>query len=54
MLHAALLRADLYEEVEADRSAIRRRSPSWCSRRVATGIGALDNSGAAGRPLAHG
>jgi hypothetical protein len=48
MLHAALLRADLYEEVEADRSANPQALAVVVLAGLATGIGALENSGARG------
>lgn len=48
MLRAALLRASLYEEVEADRSATPQAVAVVAIAAVATGIGALGNSGAAG------
>jgi hypothetical protein len=48
MLRAALLRADLYEEVEADRSATPQAFAVVVLSALATGIGALGNSGASG------
>ena len=50
MLHAALLRADLYEEVEADRGANSQALAVVVLAGLATGVGALENSGAVGLP----
>jgi hypothetical protein len=48
MVRAALLRSDLYEEVEADRGATSQAFAVVVLAAVATGIGALGNSGAMG------
>ncbi len=48
MLRAALLDADLYEEVEADRGATRQASVVVVLSAVAAGIGSIDNGGLAG------
>jgi hypothetical protein len=48
MLDAALLRRDLYEEVEADRGATLQALAVVVLSAVATGIGALRNSGLEG------
>jgi hypothetical protein len=48
MLRAALLRADLYEEVEADRGATGQAFAVVVLSAVATGLGALENSGPGG------
>lgn len=48
MLHAALLRRDVYEEVEADRGATRQALAVVVLSAVATGIGAIRNSGVEG------
>jgi hypothetical protein len=48
MLRAALLRASLYEEVEADRGATSQAFAVVAIAALATGIGALRNSGASG------
>jgi hypothetical protein len=48
MLHAALLRRDVYEEVEADRGATRQALAVVVLAAVATGIGAIRNSGVEG------
>jgi len=48
MLHAALLRADLYEEVEADRAANPQALAVVVLAGLATGVGALENSGPVG------
>jgi len=50
MLDAALLRADLYEEVEADRSANPQALVVVVLAGFATGVGALENSGPKGLP----
>jgi len=48
MWHASLLRADVYEEIEADRSATGQAFVVVVLSGVAMGIGAIPNSGAAG------
>jgi hypothetical protein len=48
MVRAALLRSDLYEEVEADRGATAQAFAVVVLAAVATGIGALGNSGPMG------
>ena len=48
MVRAALLRSDLYEEVEADRGATGQAFAVVVLAAVATGIGALGNSGVPG------
>ena len=48
MLHAAWLRADLYEEVEADRSATNQALAVVLLSGLATGIGSWANSGVEG------
>jgi hypothetical protein len=48
MVRAALLRSDLYEEVEADRGATGQAFAVVVLAAVATGVGALHNSGATG------
>jgi hypothetical protein len=48
MLRAALLDADLYEEVEADRSATAQAFLVVVLAAVAAGVGAIDNHGALG------
>jgi hypothetical protein len=48
MVRAALLRSDLYEEVEADRGATGQAFAVVVLAAVATGIGAIGNSGAMG------
>lgn len=48
MLRAALLQGSLYEEVEADRGATSQAFAVVVIAAVATGIGALGNSGAVG------
>lgn len=50
MLRASLLRADLYEEVEADRSATGQALAVVVLSAVALGIGSIENGGTAGIP----